>query len=135
MFASRKKGFTLVELMITVAIIGIIAAVAFPMYTDYQETARMAVLSDNIQTIRLMQNDRRRERGEFVEGDYVPGGSTTLTTRLGWTPGTSTDVITYNVVCATDGATAGECARTSGYTVTATHSAAPNDPVVETFNP
>lgn len=135
MFRRDIEGFTLIELMITVAVIGIIAAVALPFYQDYQATARISVLNDNIQTIRLMQDERRSDLGEFAEGVYIPGGSQTLTTNLGWRPRTTTDVITYTVECAVDGATAGECTRTSGYTVTASHETAPDDPVVRTFNP
>lgn len=118
----ENQGVTLIELMIAVAILGIITAIALPMYNHYIVTARASVMVSNIQSILLFQEERRLDRGDYVEGTYSPAVPTLgLAASLNWTPNTDADLITFVAVCDTDGAISPECARGSGYTITATH--------------
>ncbi len=50
-----STGFTLIELMIAVAVIGILAAIAYPNYTDYVRKSRRAEAQASLMSIASMQ--------------------------------------------------------------------------------
>jgi type IV pilus assembly protein PilA len=68
----KQEGFTLIELMIVVAIIGILAAIAIPNFLTYQLKSRQSEAKTNLQAIRTSMLSFSGEKGCFI-GIPVPG--------------------------------------------------------------
>jgi type IV pilus assembly protein PilA len=67
-----SQGFTLVELMIVVAIIGILAAIAIPNYLNYQMKAKTAEAKTNLGAIKTSQESYRADNDVYLTCATAP---------------------------------------------------------------
>jgi type IV pilus assembly protein PilA len=122
-FHNRKGGFTLIELMIVVAIIGILAAIAIPNFLRFQLKAKSSEGKTNLAAIRTSEESYYSEFGVYVSATASPDevgqnqkkkfvnqkGLNAGFDKLGWLP---EGFVFFNYVVATD-------ADTSKFTATA----------------
>jgi prepilin-type N-terminal cleavage/methylation domain-containing protein len=91
----RRAGFTLIELMVSVVIVGILAAVAIPSFVSYIYRSRTTEATTFLAEIRQRQESYRAEFGQYADvtgesGAYTPdtpssGTPRAWTTTSGWT--------------------------------------------------
>jgi len=129
----KKGGFTLVELMVVIIIVGILAAAAVPIYSAFVKKARVSEAKASIGTIRAAEEVYWAENAVYLPLGGVESDDAALKDTLGvdvshnvwwntdvtWTVTTGTsDTVLLTIVAD---ATAGTCdAKIQGITVTYT---------------
>lgn len=87
MFRIRRKksirGLTLIELLMVILIVGILAAIAVPTYSNYMIRARRADAKTALEQVRAAQEMWRAEKGNYAVDDGLGTAVTKLRVTMG----------------------------------------------------
>jgi type IV pilus assembly protein PilE len=72
MSKSREYGFTLLEVMIVVAIVAILAAIALPNYSDYLIRSRLPEAHANLASLRMRAEQYFQDQNTYVGLPFCP---------------------------------------------------------------
>lgn len=126
-----QQGFTLIELMIVVAIIGILAAIAIPAYQDYTIRAQVSEGLNLSGGVKVSMSEFYQDRGYFPSEAEIGLTATTVisgkyVTDVSVTGGTSAAPNTPGIITVTYGNDAHSNIATATLTMTATPDPAGN---------
>ena len=66
-----RAGFTLIELLVVVAIIGILAAIAVPLYMNYIDRARVSAVAGDLRTFETGFVSYAKDNGQFPPDSHL----------------------------------------------------------------
>ena len=110
----KNKGFTLIELMIVVAIIGILAAIAIPNFIRFQARSKQSEAKSNLKSLFTAQKSYYQEKDRYSQLVKVIGFAPERGNRYAYYNGpTGGDLVLRNIAAGTETAPA----TAVGYTV------------------
>ncbi|MGK2925920.1 MAG: pilin [Lysobacterales bacterium] len=92
---NKQKGFTLIELMIVVAIVGILAAIAIPAYQDYTVRARVTEGLSLASAAKVTVAENAMSGSPSLAAGWTPPGQTDNVTSVAVNSSTGVITITY----------------------------------------
>lgn len=72
-----QAGFTMMELMVTFAIIAILSTIAFPAYTDYVKQGKVAEATSTLADLRIRTEQYFQDTRTYVDAPCLPAAGTT----------------------------------------------------------
>ncbi len=91
-----KKGYTLVELLVVVAIIGILTAIAIPQFMSYREQSYCVRIKNDLASLARQQESYFIENETYLAATRNPDGSSNVPNQW-WSPGVVIDSATGGV--------------------------------------
>jgi len=104
----HEKGFTLIEVMMVVAIIGVLAAIAIPQFQSYRRRAQDAAAKTALHQLAKAQEDY------YLEYNTYKANQANINTSTGWTV---EPAVVVNILAA----------NTTSWSAVASHSSSPNN--------
>ncbi|MCP5313070.1 MAG: prepilin-type N-terminal cleavage/methylation domain-containing protein [Chromatiaceae bacterium] len=103
---AQFNGYSLVELMVTIAVISVIASIAIPMYRSYTLEGHFATLQTSLDGLRTPMEEFRLENGSYGTAGNLVGiqniaaqynGCPTCSGRFNWEPANKSNAYNYTV--------------------------------------